>query len=53
MKKFELKEKKSLLGKCAVMQPRRMLSTSSGEAASRLQEALRLSRTKQGRRDRL
>lgn len=30
------------------MQPRRMLSTSSGEAASRLQEALRLSGPSRG-----
>ena len=52
-RKKKKKKTTSLLGKCAALQPRRMLSTSSGEAASRLQEALRLSGTKQGRRDRL
>lgn len=33
--KFEMKEKARLLGKCAVMQPVRMLRTSRGEEASR------------------
>lgn len=47
LEKFELKEKTRLLGKCAVMQPVRMLLTSSGEEASRLQRALRHSRTGQ------
>lgn len=37
MKKFELKEKTRLLGKCAVMQPVKMLLTSSREKAARLQ----------------
>lgn len=37
MAKFELKEKTRLLGKCAATQPVKMLLTSSGEKAARLQ----------------